>query len=249
MNYNPFSLKGKTIFITGASSGIGKAVAIECAKMGANLIISGRNSGRLLETLNTLEGFGHIQLLADLSSNEKNSEIVDRLPSIDGIVFSAGYTKILPFQFINETDINKLMQVNFMSPALLSQLLVKNKKLNKGASIVFISSISGVFCSSVAGTIYSASKGAVNGLVKAMAIDLSSKNIRVNSVNPGMINTNIISHDMISSEQFQEDIKKYPLKRYGRPEEVAFAVIYLLSDAAKWVTGSNLLIDGGFTLL
>ena len=96
---------------------------------------------------------------------------------------------------------------------------------------------------------YSASKGAINGLVKGMALDLASKGIRVNSVVPGMIETNILSKGTITQEQLQEDIKRYPLKRYGKPEEVAYSVIYLLSDASKWVTGSNLLIDGGYTLL
>jgi NAD(P)-dependent dehydrogenase (short-subunit alcohol dehydrogenase family) len=131
----------------------------------------------------------------------------------------------------------------------LSQQLIKSKKINKGASIVFISSISGVTCSSVGGSIYSASKGAINGLVKGMALDLAPKMIRVNTVNPGMISTSIYDAGTISGEQLKEDIKRYPLKRYGKPEEVAYLVIYLLSDASSWVTGSSMIIDGGFTLL
>lgn len=247
--YNPFSIEGKTIFITGASSGIGRATAIECSKMGATLVISGRNPLGLKETFDKLEGNGHIQIMADLGSTLNIPHIVDQLSSQDGVVHCAGFTKTIPFQFINEKDLMAIMQVNFMAPALISQLLIKKKKLNKGASVVFISSVSGVYCSSVAGSMYSASKGAVNGLVKGMALDLAPKGIRVNCVNPGMIDTHIFSEGTITEEQLKEDIKRYPLNRYGKPEEVAHAIIYLLSDASKWVTGSNLLIDGGYTLL
>jgi NAD(P)-dependent dehydrogenase (short-subunit alcohol dehydrogenase family) len=141
------------------------------------------------------------------------------------------------------------MKVNFEAPIFLTQQILKQKKIEKEASIVFISSISGVFCSSIGGSAYSASKGAINGVVKNLAIELASQAIRVNSVNPGMIHTNIFEAGVISQEQLEEDMQKYPLKRYGKPEEVAYAVIYLLSDASKWVTGSNLLIDGGYTCL
>jgi len=141
------------------------------------------------------------------------------------------------------------MNVNFFAPIELTRLLVKSKKISKGGSIVFISSITGVYCSFVASSIYSASKGAINGLVKGVALDLAPKGIRVNSVNPGMIETDILSDSAITEDQLKEDMKRYPLGRYGKPEEVANAVIYLLSDAASWTTGSNLLIDGGYTLI
>lgn len=95
---------------------------------------------------------------------------------------------------------------------------------------------------------YTASKAGVDGMVKGLALDLAVKNIRVNSINPGMVDTNIMDAGIITKEQLEEDTKKYPLKRYGQPEEIAYAVIYLLSDASKWVTGSNLIIDGGYTI-
>jgi NAD(P)-dependent dehydrogenase (short-subunit alcohol dehydrogenase family) len=126
---------------------------------------------------------------------------------------------------------------------------VKSKKISKKGSIVFISSVSGVYCSAVASSIYSSSKGAVNGLVKGVALDLAPRGIRVNSVNPGMIDTDIFSDSAITQDQLNEDMKRYPLGRYGKPEEVAYAVIYLLSDASTWTTGSNILIDGGYTLI
>jgi NAD(P)-dependent dehydrogenase (short-subunit alcohol dehydrogenase family) len=247
--YNPFALKEKTIFVSGASSGIGKAIASECSRMGARMCITGRNPERLNETFTGLEGEGHIQTVADLQSENEIKTVSDVLPELDGIVHCAGVYKPLPFIFSGKAAIEEVMGINFSSHAILSHLLLKKKKIKKGASIVFISSISGVYCSSPGGSIYSASKGALNGLIKGMALELAPKMIRVNSVNPGMIDTSIYSGGTISQEQLNEDSKRYPLKRYGKPEEVAFAVIYLLSDASSWVTGSNLLIDGGYTLL
>jgi NAD(P)-dependent dehydrogenase (short-subunit alcohol dehydrogenase family) len=247
--YNPFTLKEKTVFVSGASSGIGKAIAIECSRMGANMCITGRNTERLNSTFSQLEVGSHIQLVADLQTDEGIKTIVETMPSLDGIVHCAGIAKPIPFQFSGKEVLNEIMGINFYSPAILSQQLLKNKKINKRASIVFISSVSGVLCSSVGGSLYSASKGAINGLVKGMALDLAPKMIRVNTVNPGMIDTDIFAAGTITQEQLREDVNRYPLKRYGKPEEVAFSVIYLLSDASAWVTGSSLLIDGGYTLL
>jgi NAD(P)-dependent dehydrogenase (short-subunit alcohol dehydrogenase family) len=249
MMYNPFSLQNKTIFVSGASSGIGKAIAIECSKMGAKLCISGRNSERLDKTFESLDGQGHIQLTADLTIEDEIARLAEKLPQLDGIVHCAGVGKPLPFQFSGKKVLDEVMEINFTSHALLSHYLLKNRKIAKGGSIVFISSISGVYVSSVGGSVYSASKGALNGLLKGMAIELAPKLIRVNSVNPGMIDTDIYSQGIITSEQLKEDIQRYPLKRFGKPEEVAHAVVYLLSDASAWTTGSSLLIDGGYTLL
>jgi len=249
MMYNPFTLKGKTVFVSGASSGIGKAIAIECSRMGADVFITGRNAERLNSTFLELDNGNHMQIIADLQTDEGINAVVETIPSVDGIVHCAGIAKPLPFRFSGKEVINEVMGINFYSPAILSQQLLKNKKINRGASIVFISSVSGVLCSSVGGAVYSASKGAINGLVKGMAIELAAKMIRVNTVNPGMIDTNIYVAGTITQEQLNEDINRYPLKRYGKPEEVAYLVIYLLSDASSWVTGSGIVIDGGYTLL
>ncbi|NOU16864.1 MAG: SDR family oxidoreductase [Bacteroidales bacterium] len=249
MSYNPFSLNSKTILITGASSGIGRAIAIECSKMNAQVVIVGRNEGRLKETYDLLDGEGHSYIIADLSKKDEIQELIIKASSLDGLVHCAGFTKTVPFSFVNESDLMAIMQVNFIAPTLITQALLKQKKIKNGASIVFISSISGVYCSYVAGGMYSASKGAINGIVKNIAIELAPKNIRVNTICPGMIQTSILDAGIISEEQLKEDTKKYPLNRYGKPEEIAFASIYLLSDASKWTTGSNLLIDGGYTLL
>jgi len=247
--HNPFTLEGKKILVTGASSGIGKAIAIESSKMGANVIITGRNEKRLRDTFSELEGSGHGLIVADLSIKEEIERLHKELPVIAGLVNCAGLTKVVPFSFATRDSFEDVMNVNFFAPTELTRLMVKSKKIGKGGSVVFISSVSGVYCSAVASSIYSSSKGAINGLVKGVALDLAPKGIRVNSVNPGMIDTDIFSGSAITEEQLKEDMKRYPLGRYGKPEEVANAVIYLLSDAASWTTGSNLLIDGGYTLL
>ena len=249
MYNNPFSLKDKIILVTGASSGIGKAIAIESSKMGAKVIISGRNEERLKETLSLLEGDNNEFIIADLSVQEELEKLYKSLPALDGVVNCAGLTKVAPFPFATRESFEEVLSVNFFAPAELTRLLVKSKKIKKRGSIVFISSVSGVYCSAVASSIYSSSKGAVNRLVKGMALDLAPKGIRVNSVNPGMIDTDIFSGSAITEEQLKEDMKRYPLGRYGKPEEVAYATIYLLSDAATWTTGSNIVIDGGYTLL
>ncbi|WP_106830945.1 SDR family NAD(P)-dependent oxidoreductase [Parabacteroides pacaensis] len=249
--YNPFSLQGKSILVTGASSGIGRAVAIECSKMGAKLILSARNKERLHETSTSLINSEiHRIIPADLTDNDVLSDMMYLIDSpLDGIVHCAGITNPKPFSFISSEDISKMMKINFEAPVMLTQHLLKRKKITSGGSIVFISSISGVYISSVGGSLYSASKGAIHGIVKAMALELASKSIRVNCINPGMIDTNIFKEGIITKEQLVEDSKRYPLRRHGKPEEVAYAAIYLLSAASQWVTGTNIVIDGGYTLL
>ena len=245
---NPFSLEGKTILVTGASSGIGKATAIECSRLGARVVVSGRSKERLTQTLSELEGEGHIAIIADLATDEGIDSIVTQCPQLDGLVNNAGSTLMLPTQFISRDKLMSVLEVNTIAPILLTQKLLKAKKMGKGASIVFTDSISGVEIASPGNVLYSTSKSAINGFVKNAALDLAPKNIRVNAVCPGMIATHILDDKAVSSEDMEADIKKYPLKRYGKPEEVAFAIIYLLSDAAAFTTGASLVIDGGFTL-
>jgi NAD(P)-dependent dehydrogenase (short-subunit alcohol dehydrogenase family) len=250
--YNPFSLQGKRIFVTGASSGIGRAIAVECSKMDAEVIITARNEKRLDETFHLMKHgeANHKIISADLSNEADMEKIACFMPDkLDGIVQCAGFTNPRPFKNLSREILKNIMNINFEAPVLLTQELLKQRKIEKAASVVFISSLFGVFCSCVAESAYSASKGAINGIVKSLAIELAPQGIRVNSVNPGMIDTNILESGVITQEQLWEDMKKYPLKRYGKPEEVAYAVIYLLSDASKWATGSNLLVDGGYTCL
>jgi len=245
---NPFSLEGKTILITGASSGIGKAVAQECAAAGAICIITARNEERLTATLSSLDGEGHQFLLADLSKTESIETIIEQLPKLDGVVLCAGIVETKMLKFTEEDDLLRLFNTNAFSSIRLIRTLVQQKKLKKEASIVIISSISGVRCGYLGGSIYGATKGALEGFVKATALELAPQKIRVNTITPGMVETSLLKDSEIDSELLEADKLKYPLKRYGNPEEVGYSAVYLLADATKWMTGTSLLIDGGYTL-
>lgn len=251
MSYNPFSLDGKTILVTGASSGIGRETAIDCSKMGARLIITGRNEGRLTETFESLDNSHcqqHQMLLADLSKEEEIFKLVDALPVLDGVSLNAGIVKTLPVKFISNEALIEVLNVNMIGPVILTQRLLKKKKLQKGSSVVFTSSIGGVMISTIGNTMYGISKGGLNAFMKGLALEMASLGIRSNSVNPGFVDTNILSTGVISEEQLKDNMAKYPLGRYGKPEDIAHAIIYLLSDASSWVTGHTLVVDGGVIL-
>ena len=247
-NYNPFSLTGKTILVTGASSGIGKETAIQCSKMGARLIITGRNKERLNETFEHLEGCNHFQITGDLTIQEEINAIVSAITQLNGLVLCAGKPKTLPFQFCTRENFDEVFDVNFFSPVELLRLLVKKKKFVKGSSVVFVSSIGGIRAYGASNSIYGASKSAIDSVMKTCARELAAKKIRVNSVNPGMVETKLIHVGMITEEQLEQDKKTYPLQRYGTPVDIALGIIYLLSDASSWVTGHPLVIDGGKTI-
>ena len=248
MSYNPFSLEGKTILITGASSGIGQKTAIECSKMGAKMVVTGRNAERLQDTFAQLEGEGHMQKLAELTAQEDVERLIEGLPVLDGLVLCAGSGITKPFQFSSRDQFDKVFNVNYFAPVELLRLLVKKKLLAKPSSVVFVSSIGGVLSFNPGNGVYGASKAALNSTMKFCALELAPKKIRVNSVNPGMVHTKLINPSTISEEQQIADMETYPLKRYGEPEDVAYGIIYLLSDASSWVTGHSLVIDGGKTI-
>lgn len=242
--YNPFTLLGKTIIITGASSGIGRATAIECSKLGARVVINGRNSERLDNTMLDLTGEGHVMIAGDLTDESTIQQLLS-IDGMDGIVHCAGISGHTLFNFLKCEEIDKMFSINFFTPLTLTQGLLKAKKIRKGGSIVFITSTSGIVSSYIGGALYSSTKGALNGLLKGLALEVAPRKIRVNGVMPSMVTTPIMEGDSLTLEQWKADKARYPLKRYGRPEEVAYAVIYLLSDASAWITGTNLLMDGG----
>ena len=246
--YNPFSLKGKTILVTGASSGIGRATAIECSKLGAIVIITGRNSERLQQTYDSLYGLGHLQIIADLNNLEDLTSLVNQVPILDGVVNNAGIAKTQPISFIKEEDLQKIFATNTFTPILLVKQLLRKKKINKNASLVFTSSVSAIK-SDLGNSVYGASKAALQSYVRYCARELAPKSIRANSINPGMVNTPLITGGAHSDDDLQTDAQKYPLGRYGRPEEIAWSIIYLLSDASAWITGHSLIIDGGISTL
>ncbi len=246
--YNPFSLEGKTILVTGASSGIGRAVAIECSKMGAVVYLTARNEERLRETLEALEGDGHQYIIADLTRDEDIKMLVERLPQLDGAVLNAGIAGLTPTQAISAAKLQEMQQINLNAPILLTQSLIKKRKLGNPSSIVFTSSAAGVFRTSVGNSIYATTKCGIDAFMRTAALELASRGIRCNSVNPAVIETELIKNLPISEEEREKNLSRYPLHRYGKPAEVAYAVIYLLSDASAWTTGTALKIDGGLTL-
>lgn len=250
--YNPFSLEGKTILVTGASSGIGRGIAVECSKMGAKLVINGRNETKLKATFDSLEGEEHTMIVADLSKQEEIERLVETIPAINGFVNSAGIPKICPIKFIDRDTITDIMNVNTFAPILLISSLLRKKKLQKKSSIVLISSMSGVCIANTGEGPYASTKAALSGYTKTAAFELAGQGTRVNSICPGLVPTEILglSNEIFSEEQLKDTMyNRYPLKRVGKVEDIANGAIYLLSDASSWITGINLVIDGGYTIV
>jgi NAD(P)-dependent dehydrogenase (short-subunit alcohol dehydrogenase family) len=240
-----FSLQGKTILITGASSGIGKQSAIDLSKAGALLVITGRNEERLRETFEALQGNGHIQFAADLLDFDSFAALADKLPLLNGIVHSAGVTGHLPAKFIGANDISEVMRVNYMAPVLLTAALLKKKKVAANASIVFLSSITTKY-PYYGGALYGSSKAAIEAYSRVLSIELAVKGIRSNCVSPSFVRTPMVDDagKTISNEVLEKFEKMMPLG-FGEPSDVSNAILYLLSDASKWVTGSNMVLGGG----
>lgn len=243
-HFNPFSLEGKIVLITGASSGIGRGIAVICSRMGATMLISGRNEERLKETFLQLEGEGHQILVADLTSKNEINYICDIMPKVDGIVHCAGIGQRKLCRQLEDTDINSVMNINFKAPVLLQTTILQKKKINKGGSIVFVASMAS-HSPSIGNAIYSASKGAIISYANCLEVELAPRDVRVNCISPAMVWTDLILQEGISREELEEDEKRYPLKRYGSPEDIANLAVYMLSDASSWMTGSNVEISGG----
>jgi len=244
---NLFSLSEKKILITGASSGIGKATAILASKNDASIIIQARNEERLESCFSELNSDKlNAKIIGDLSNESDLDDIVDKSPNLDGIVLNAGIVKLAPISFIKKGDLDLLFEVNIKSSILLIQKLLKSKKINKGCSIVFVSSIASQKVT-IGNSVYAATKGAINSFTKALALELSPKKIRVNAILPGFVQTNILG-----TEQNEEDLKKhlnnYPLGRFGEVDDIAYLIQYLLSNESSWMTGNLIPIDGGFSI-
>lgn len=245
---NPFSIENKTILITGAASGIGAAMALEFSKLGAQVMITDIHKDGLDLTFKQLVGDHHQQFVADLTQEEDINLLVSKLPPLNGVVNNAGVNKRVPASSIQERDIEFVMGINFNSIVLLTRKLLKAKKIEIRGSIVFTSSIS-VYKPAIGNALYAASKAAIDGYMRVLALELAPKKIRVNAIHPGMVWTSLIEKSSFDIEQYQTDEKKYPLGRYGQPQDIANAAIYLLSNASEWMTGSVLTIDGGKSLL
>ena len=249
MSYNPFSLSGKTILVTGASSGIGRSIAIECSRMGAVVYIIARSKERLAETLALMTGDDNHAINADLTNAEDLAALVDSLPVLDGIVHNAGVGDRTLCKMVKAEDIERVMSLNFNAPVLLQKLLIKKKKIAKESSVVFIASRA-PFAPTIGNALYSASKGAIIGYAKVLGLELAPQKIRVNCICPAMVWTELVAKDAeMTGADYTEAQKKYPLQRYGQPEDIAYLTVYLLSDASTWMTGSCIDITGGVNSL
>lgn len=249
MGYNPFSLEGKTVLVTGASSGIGKQIAIECSRLGATVIITARNQERLQQTFDELAaGAGHKQIIADLTVQADIDALVAACPEINGIALCSGIGLTLPMQFATREKMDDVFNTNFFAPFELLRLLYKKKKIQKQGAVVVLSSLGGTHIFSGSNGVYGASKAALNSAMMFCAKEFASRKIRVNCICPGMVDTPLIHRGTVSDEQLKENEKLYPLGRYGHPEDIAYAAVYLLSDAASWVTGQSLVLDGGISI-
>ena len=239
---NIFDLTGKTILVTGAASGIGRCVAVEASKLGANMIMVDLNEAGLQDTLAMLADGNHSTIKCDLTSADERNDLISQVGKLDGVVNCAGVGMTLPFKFCTEKELGRIMNINFFGPVYLVQSLTKSNKINKKASIVYMASIDGTVTGHIGNSCYAASKGAIMGL------EFASRGVRVNCVSPARVNTPLIKRDNISEEQVEANMQEYPMKRYAEPIEIAGYILYLLSDVSTYTTGSNLVIDGGFTI-
>lgn len=241
-----FSLEGKKLLITGASSGIGRSMAVECSKAGASVVLTARNEERLKETLAMMEPGEHLIYPADMMQEEDVENLAQSIPyKLDGVVLCAGINDKLIIKQISNLDIDKMVSTNFTGPVRLVQSLLKGKKINKFCSFVFMSSVS-AFYPSVSNALYASTKAAITQFSKVLALEVLSLKARVNSIEPAFVETEMISK--YPPEVLDEIRANYPLGRFAKPEEIAYAAIYYLSDASQLVTGTSLVIDGGYTL-
>lgn len=247
--YNPFAIEGRTILVTGAASGMGRATALTCAKMGAKVVIVDLNAEGLTAVLQEMEGEGHRSFVLNLADNSTWTTLLENCPQLDGFAGCAGIAAMQPFLFIDEAKMKQVFEIDCFGPVMLTKALLKKKKLGNGSSIVYVSSVDGPKIVHVGNSMYSAAKSALVGMARNMAVDLAPKKIRVNCVLPGTTDTPLIRTTNVTEESLSEVAKTFPLKRFGTPQDMANGIIYLLSDASSFVTGTELVIDGGYTLL
>ena len=248
--YNPFSLAGKTVLITGGAGGIGCATALTCIQQGARVILTDIREDALQTTLASLPtsqtGESNLWFTADLTDAEQLAALVDFCPALDGLVCNAGVMKLTPTQFITEEELTRIQKINLNAPILLTRSLLKKKKIKKGGSIVFTASAAGVYRVSICNGIYATTKCGIDAFMRTVALEFGPKGIRSNSVNPGMVETALIGS--FTDEEKQKEMMNYPLRRFAQPKDIAYGIAYLLSDASSFVTGTALKIDGGMTL-
>lgn len=245
---NPFSLNDRTILVTGASSGIGKAIAEECAKAGARLIITGRNEEHLNETLLSLLGPQHTSIVTDLSTEEGIQYLLNQIPKLDGLVLAAGIVEMWPVLFATRKRFEKIFNTNFFSPIEIVRSVIKKKLYNEKLAVVAIASIAGISDFGPANGIYGAGKAALSSFTKYVALEAASKGIRINTISPGLILTPMHTNGSVEVEKLEETVGNVPLGRWGKPVDIAYSTVFLLSDASSYITGTDIVVDGGYIL-
>lgn len=240
---HPFSLQGKTILVTGASSGLGRQIAITCAERGARLIISGRDTGRLQATYEALAGDGHVQVQAELTSAEDRDRLAMACPSIHGVVHSAGKQMLSPIRQLRESLMTEMYNIHFLAPVMLTQRLLQANAVAQGGSILFMLSTAAHIGTRGVGP-YSAMKSALLGIIRCLAIEQGKRGIRVNGISPSVIPTPLWGEDNEQNEPLKLQRERHPLG-LGTPHDVAYGAVYMLSEASRWVTGTSLVMDGG----
>jgi NAD(P)-dependent dehydrogenase (short-subunit alcohol dehydrogenase family) len=247
--YNPMDLTGKRILVTGASSGIGRACAVVSAKLGATIVGVARNRERLNETIALLPGGKHLFIVSDLSVLDSIGKVFESActegEKLHGLVHAAGICPAIPIQAMSARAMQDVMTVNFFAFMEMVKYFAK-KKYSSGGSIVGISSVSGSV-GVQALSIYGASKGALDSAVRSLAIELHPKGFRINSVVPSNVRTPM--YDAMEQINDPESLKNIMAKQplgLGDPDDVAHAAAFLLSDAARFITGTNLVVDGGY---
>ncbi len=247
---NPFLLRGKTILITGGAGGIGSATAKLCIQLGARVVLTDIRDDALHAILTALpqsqNGEPNLCFTADLTDAGQMASLVELCPQLDGVVLNAGVMKLVLTQFITEEELARIQKINLNAPIMLTRSLLKKKKISKGGSIVFTASAAGVYRVSIGNGIYATTKCGIDAFMRTVALEMGPKGIRCNSVNPGMVETALI--DSFTEEQKEKEKMNYPLRRFAKPEDIAYGIAYLLSDASSFVTGTALKIDGGMTL-
>lgn len=252
---DPFSLDGKTILVTGASSGIGRQCAIDCAKSGARVVLVARNEERLQATLNQMPGRGHGYYVFDLEQivhegKKFVSNIVQERGFISGLINCAGISSTVPLKLVKPEALEQMVRTNIYSAYFLTQEVCRMGNYDKvGTSIIYLSSVMGVKGEN-AKSMYSLTKGALISVTRSLAVELAQKHIRVNCISPGVIETPINAcQPYITNPDKRAALEaKHPLG-FGRTSDISYACVFLLSNAARWITGQNLVIDGGYTIL
>lgn len=251
--YNPFSLEGKTILVTGASSGIGRQCAIDCSKMGARVVLVARNEERLNKTLVQMDGEGHLCVPYDLTDFDRMAsmvkDVVAKVGVLDGALHCVGISTTEPLKLTSLDRLDDFFRINVYSAIMLSKEICKMKNYNKeGVSIVFFSSIMGVVGESMKSS-YSLTKGALISGMRSLACEYAKKSIRFNCVSPGVIETPINTNQpYMKDPELRAQFEAKHLLGIGQCSDVSNACIYLLSGASRWMTGQNIVIDGGFTV-